>query len=164
MRRSLVALAIAALSGCSASSTQPLPSAVEGRVGSSTVRLAVTASTTRIPPGARDTLHATLTNDGPDAVTLHFPSGCTILPYIRNSAGAIVLPSGGGWGCTLATSAITLEPGQSRTAEFIWDGHTVFATEMPLAGRLPSGTYYATAELSAMELQLRTSPLAIELQ
>lgn len=164
MRPIFVALAVAALSACSASSTEPSLTAAQARVGLSTVRLDMTASTIRVPPGVRDTLHATLTNDGPTAVTLHFPSGCIMLPYIRNSAGTIVLPSGGGWICTAVIGVVTLSPGESRTADFIWDGHDVFATEMPLLGRLPAGTYYATVEVLATEVQLRTSPLAIELQ
>lgn len=94
MRSAFAAILLASVTSCGASATEPSTS--ELLIGSSTVRLTMTATASQLPPGTRDTLTAILTNEGPSAVTLHFPSGCIILSYIRNSAGTIVLPDGGG--------------------------------------------------------------------
>lgn len=58
---------------------------------------------------------------------------------------------------------LTLQPGESRTNIFVWDGHSAVATEMPLTARLPAGTYYATAEVLPFEGLLRTS-ITLELK
>ena len=153
-------LALLVLSG--ATCQDPVaPSSV--RVDDSVVRLAATASARELVVGTPVTLRVILTNDGTKPVTLHFNSGCQILPYIRNTRGINVLPEGGGWMCTAALTQLTLLPGQSETREYKWTGSTAFQSEMPLRP-LPSGRYFFAAEVESREGTLRTEPIELILK
>ena len=137
------------------------PSSV--RVDDNLVRLTATASAREVVAGTPVSLRVTLRNEGTKTVTLHFNSGCQILPYIRDSRGVNVIPEGGGWGCTAALSQLTLAPGQAEIREDTWTGSTAFRSEMPLRP-LPSGRYYFAAEVGAAEGKLRTEPIELILK
>lgn len=137
------------------SATAP-PSSVT--IGDNVVRLTASASARELFAGSPVTLRIALTNEGSDAVTLHFGDSCQLLPYIRNSAGSIVLPNGG-WVCLTVLTQLTLAPGQSEVNDYIWTGSTSFRSEMPLRP-LPPGRYYFTAESG----QLRTPPIELILK
>lgn len=124
--------------------------------------LGVTASSSSFSAGQSDTITITLTNTTPVAVTLHFNSGCQILPYIADSHDNVVLPSGGAWLCTGALTQRSLAPHEVQTERFVWTGSTKFASEMPLP-TLPRGTYYISATLHASEARLATSRLPVTL-
>ena len=125
--------------------------------------LSVAVSASSVMAGQPDTITITLANSAPDAVTLHFGSGCQILPYIADAHGTLVLPGGGGWMCTAALSQRTLAPHQTQTLRFVWTGSTTFASEMPLLP-LPSGLYYVFATLEANEARLTTTHVPVQLQ
>lgn len=129
---------------------------------SSGLTLGAAVSSSSLAAGQSDTITITLTNTTPVAVTLHFTSGCQILPYITDTQGNVLLPSGGGWMCTAALSQRSLAPHEAQTARFVWTGSTKFDAELPLS-TLPSGTYYVSATLHASEAQLTTALLPVTL-
>jgi hypothetical protein len=145
----------------SASCQDPVaPSSV--RVDDNLVRLTATASARELAAGTPVTLRITLTNEGRRSVTLHFGSGCQILPYIRDARGVNVIPEGG-WFCTAALTQLTLAPGQAEIREYEWTGSTAFRSELPLRP-LPSGRYYFAAEVASGEGTLRTEPIELVLK
>lgn len=150
-RSALVALSIGTL-GCH-DAFAPTSST---EVGPNLVRLTVSASASDVPRGLPTTIRATVANDGSESVTLHFRDSCQINPYVRNAAGEIVLPAGGGWGCAAMLTDLTLPPGKSVTREFIWTGSDSFGTEMPLRS-LPAGKYLFSVEVPASEGALRAT-------
>ena len=127
------------------------------------IRLTATASASDVVPGTPVTLRITLTNEGTRSVTLHFNSGCQILPYIRDARGANVIPDGGGYGCTAALTQLTLAPGHSEIREYKWTGSNAFQSEM-LLRPMPPGRYYFTAEVEANEAKLSTEPIELRLK
>ena len=137
------------------------PSSV--RVEDNLIRLTATADRREVVAGTPVTLRIVLTNEGTRAVTLHFNSGCQILPYIRDTRGINVVPDGGGWICTAALSELTLAPGQAETREYKWTGSTAFQSEMPVRP-LPPGRYYFAAEVESREGKLRTEPIELILK
>ena len=147
----LVALLIGTL-GCH-DPFEPIPNT---QVGSNLVRLTVSASASEVVRGSPVTIRATLTNDGTEAITLHFRDTCQILPYIRNTLNEIVLPADGSWGCGAMLTELALTPGQSVTQEFVWMGGDSLGTQMPLFF-LPTGRYLCTVEVPALEVFLRAS-------
>jgi hypothetical protein len=153
-RFGLIVSLISAL-GCS-SSTEPLSSI---DVDGTRISLAATASGSEIVGTSPVTFTVRLVNEGAKSVTLHFNSGCQILPYIRSSIGRLVLPDGG-WGCTGALSQLTLAAGESVVREYVWTGSTDFRSEMPLRP-LPSGRYLFSAEVPAQEAMLRSRALEV---
>ena len=161
MRR-LPVFVVLFLIGCRGSPTRPESGDASLRLEDGALRLALSASTTRLRAGTPDTLRLTLTNDSPSAIVLHFGSSCQILPYIRDDRGTVALPAGGGWVCFAVLTQLALAGRQSVTKEFVWTGGTTFASNMPLRA-LPPGTYYASAEVPLGKDTLRTAPLAIAL-
>lgn len=125
--------------------------------------LSAAVSTPSFEAGQADTITITLTNTTPNVITLHFGDGCQILPYVADANGDVVLPSGGGWGCTAALSQLSLAPHEVQTARFIWTGSTTFSSEMPLR-TLPRGLYHVFATLHASEAHLTTERIAVQLQ
>jgi hypothetical protein len=146
--------------GAAACEDPAAPSSVV--VEDNVVRLTATASARELVAGTPVTLRVTLTNEGTKSVTLHFNSGCQILPYIRDERGVNVIPEGG-WMCTAALSELTLAPGQAEIQEYIWTGSTAFRSEMPLRP-LPPGQYYFAAEVDSREGKLQTAPIELMLK
>jgi hypothetical protein len=132
-------------------------------IGDNLIRLTTSASAREIESGSPVRLRITLTNEGTETVTLHFNSGCQIMPYLRDWRGADVIPAGGGWICTGALTELALAPGQSAVREHVWTGSTDFRSEMPLRP-LPPGRYYFAAEVPAQEAKLRSGPIELILK
>ena len=154
-RFGLIVSLISAL-GCN-SSTEPLSSIdVEG----TRISLVATASGSEIVGTSPVTFTVRLVNEGAKPATLHFNSGCQILPYIRSSIGRVVLPGEGGWGCTGALTQLTLAAGESVVREYVWTGSTDFRSEMPLRP-LPPGRYLFSAEVPAQEAMLRSRAVEV---
>ncbi len=132
---------------------------------SSAAGLTLTLSVTRsaIRGGEPDTITVALANTTNQIVSLHFASGCQLLPYITNDRGSLVLPPGGAWVCTANLSQLDLAAGDRRTSTFVWTGSTEFASEMPLLP-LPTGTYSIYATLSAQEVHLAAKPVPVQLR
>jgi hypothetical protein len=126
-----------------------------------TLTLSVTRSAIR--GGEPDTITVALANTTNQIVSLHFASGCQLLPYVTNAPGSIVLPAGGAWVCTANLSQLDLAAGERRTWTFVWTGSTEFASEMPLLP-LPAGAYSIYATLSAQEVRLAAKPVLVQLR
>jgi hypothetical protein len=133
--------------------SDPIAPISSTQLGANQVRLTVSASSPEVTRGSPVNLHVTLVNEGTQAVTLHFGDSCQINPYIRNTAGEIVLPGGGAWGCLTVLTSVTLAPGENITRDYVWTGSTDFASEMPLRP-LPPGRYLFSAEVPAGETRL----------
>lgn len=144
------------IAGCSQATEQNATS----KVGE--LRLSVSGSSDQVAPGAPVTFRVSLVNEGSEATTLHFGDSCQIIPTIRNAAGEIVVPSGGGWACLTVTTHLTLIPGQPVVREFVWTGSTEFRSELPLRP-LPPGKYFFTAEVPQGEATL-TATTRVELR
>ena len=125
--------------------------------------LEASLSSPSIEEEAADTLTVTLTNTNPVPITLHFGSGCQIVPYVTNMIGDILVPKGGSPVCLTVLSSRTLEPHEVQTATFVWSGSTDFSPAV-LPRVLPNGVYHVFAELDAYEVQLRTDHLAVQLK
>jgi hypothetical protein len=149
LRWTAVAGMFVLVEGCG-DATAPISST---QIGANQLRLTVSASASEVTRGTPVDLHVTLVNEGMQTVTLHFGDSCQINPYIRNSAGEVVLPAGGGWGCLTVLTDLTLAPKESLSRDYVWTGSTDFASEMPLRP-LPAGTYVFSAKVPAAEMTL----------
>jgi hypothetical protein len=148
-RWAVVAGMLVVIGGCR-DATSPISST---QVGANQVRLSVSASASEVTRGLPVNLHIALVNEGTRTVTLHFGDSCQIKTYIRNAAGDVVLPSGGGWACLTVLTSMTLGPLESVSRDYVWTGSTDFASEMPLRP-LPAGRYVFSAEVPAGEARL----------
>lgn len=146
----LVLAALACQNPVSAGATLPLT-------------LTASVSASALAPGQPDTITVTLTNTSAMAVTLHFASGCQILPYIADETGAVVLPSGDGWLCPAVLSTLSLGPRQQQHVQFVWTGGTELDSAVPSAA-LPRGTYFVYGALKAREGTFDTQHLPVSLQ
>lgn len=110
--------------------------------------LVFTAATSKgaISIGETATLTFTLRNPTNRSVTLRFNSSCQVLPYIATSAGAVVHPESGGYGCYQVLTSLTLEPGDEVVETLVVFPSTVAATTPDGIG-LTLGRYSAYAEL-----------------
>jgi hypothetical protein len=138
------------IAGCS-QATEPNATAKVGAL-----RLSVSGSSAEVAPGTPVTFRVSLVNEGSEATTLHFGDSCQIIPTIRNAAGEIVVPGGGGWACLTVSTHLTLIPGQPVVREFVWTGSTEFRSELPLRP-LPPGKYFFTAEVPQGDATLRVT-------
>ena len=120
------------------------------------IALSVAVTAREVRPGVPVTIRVSATNTSGAPLTLHFSSGCQILPYVRNAAGQVVLPEGGQWGCTQALTELHFRPGETKEQTYRWAGSTSFVSEMPQR-LLPPGEYEVFAALRAREL-VATSP------
>lgn len=125
--------------------------------------LEASLSSPSIDGGKADTLTVTLTNTNPVPITLHFSSGCQIVPYVTNLIGDILVPKEGSPVCLAVLSNRTLEPHEVQTATFVWSGSTDFSPAI-LPRAFPNGVYHVFATLDAYEVQLRTEDLAVRLK
>jgi len=147
MFRKLALPVLAALAAACVDPSAPDLDAVahEGLV----LSMAVTPAS--ISPGDTARLVARLANHNGHAVRLDFPSGCQILPHVESAGGKVVYPYGGGWGCTLALTSLTLGPGEAREQVLRWTGQSYDydrKTFAPVYSPLPPGSYRAYAVLS----------------
>lgn len=151
--RMLFAAACAVLVACSGSPTSP----------SQQGPLRLTAEITRIviPSGETATITFRLQNLGARTLTLNFSDGCQLLPYIANASGVIVYPGGGGWGCTLALTSLTLPPGGAKTVDV-----QVRAGAQATYGyvALVAGEYSAYAKLKNEVYPLQSDPVRFTVQ
>ena len=121
-------------------------------------------SRTSIDSGQRVDLSVTLTNTSDHPVTLHFNSGCHVLPYVTTLTGTVVAPGGGGWLCTAALTQLTFGPGESKTFTWAWAGGSDFAGGLAQAGSEPKGDYSFYASMTAAEGTYDTPRFLIHLQ
>lgn len=151
--KTLLAVACAVLAACGASPASP----------SEQGPLRLTAAITRsvIPAGETAKITFRLENLGSDTVTLHFSDGCQLMPYIANAAGQIVYPEGGGWGCTLAITSLTLQPGGAKTVDV--QVRAAAQASYPYVA-LGAGDYSAHAKVPSSEYKLQSDPVRFTIQ
>lgn len=129
------------------------------------LQMSASVSRTSIQVGEETELTVTLANPTGAPITLHFASPCYILPYVRNLAGMIVMPGGGGWTCVQSIGGeLTIGSGATKTFTFGWSGGSDLASEMPQAGSLPAGDYYFYVTMTADEGTYNTPRFLIHLR
>ena len=139
----LSTLVIVAALGCRA---EPLaPPSARG------LTLGLTLTRTSLQMGQADTITLTLTNTSPHTVSLA-AGGCPLLFYVKDAAGATVVPAGGDWFCIAILKRLVLPPGQPEAASFTWDTRS-FST----------GIYsvYGTFSAEGIHLQTPTAPVQL---
>jgi hypothetical protein len=127
------------------------------------VVLAVSVSANQIVAGQYDTITVAATNTTDHVVSLSFGTTCHVLPFIRQAGGSVVLPDGGDYICGQMETALQFQPHETQRQTFVWNGSTVFVTEMPTR-TLPAGDYEVYAELRAKELQASAVPARVRLE
>jgi hypothetical protein len=105
------------------------------------------------------TVRFNLRNTGADTVRLSFPSGCTVMPYITTSDTLDVrYPDGGGWGCTMALTEMTLVPGGVETREMVVAAGGAAGGDRAV---LAPGSYLLFARLQHPERAIRSPMLPL---
>lgn len=123
----------------------------------------ITASDRDLEPGETTTLTVKLTNTLEQEVQLAFPTSCQALVFIRNSAGRVTTPENGTYECVAIPSLIAIPIGGSVSYNVQWGGGIEFGP----AGtslRVPSGTYFASAEFRADGYHAIAFPITIEVR
>lgn len=144
---------------CSRFPTSP---AIPAEAGGLRLEAAISSQTVRI--GEEETLTFRLRNITQGTIKLDFSSGCQITPFIETAAGADAYP-GGGYGCTLALTTLTIPPGgEELTSMRVYGGERQQAiyTGHPL----PKGSYraYAILERNSSGVELRSKFVDFEVR
>ena len=123
------------------------------------VRLVAHIDRIQIASGAVATATFRIENDSAQTVTMHFNSGCQILPFIaRQPSGQVVYPADGGWVCTLALTEITLPPGGAAIREVtVVNG----PSQRELVGLAP-GHYVFFARIQSQEYTLESPRVTLQ--
>jgi hypothetical protein len=109
------------------------------------LRLDGSISSEVVPVGQTHVLAFRLRNLTEEPITLHFGSGCQILPFIETRTGADVYPEGGGFICTLALTSLRVEPGTDAIRTMQVYGGPPPAADVYVGTPLPKGRYRAYA-------------------
>jgi hypothetical protein len=104
--------------------------------GSPALEISVRASPTPFIQGDSTEITVTLRNVSSRAVRVNFFDTCTIVYAIRTTAGALVVPGGGGWTCDPFASRIDLDRLEATQRTFLWRGEGVPAGEYVVYGAL----------------------------
>ena len=151
VRTSAVALLCAVTAACASNPNSPEQTGP--------VRLTAHVNRSQITPGATATATFRLENGTGQTITLHFNSGCQILPFVaRQPAGQVVHPTGGAWMCTAALTEVTLPPNGVAIRE-------VTVVNGPSQGEivgLSPGDYVFFARIQSREYTLETERVALQ--
>lgn len=149
--RPLIVVIVALAAGCAANPSGPQPTGQ--------VRLTAHVNRIQIARGATAVATFRVENGTGGTVTLHFSSGCQVMPFIVTRPGnQFVYPSTGGWVCTQALTELTLPPnGVSVTEVTVINGATT-----PDAVGLAPGTYEFYARLHSSEMTLESERVILE--
>lgn len=149
-----VSLALCA-SGIFACRTLPTEAEADG------LRLTAAISSQTVRIGQTAVLTFRLENLTADSVALTFGSGCQIVPFIETSAGVVVNPPNGSYGCHTAITKLEIPPhGERAITQEVHGGAPQIAilTSVPLN----PGDYRAYAILDPNNdrgLKLRSGPI-----
>ncbi len=113
----------------------------------------------QIRVGEVDTLAISLTNNTDVDLTLEFPTGCQILPYVEDDQDVMIHPKGG-WGCTTVVSSLTVPARGSVTRVFPVRGGVPMQSIYPHAP-LAVGSYVGYARLSESSLRSNNATLTV---
>lgn len=147
-----VVLSLALVAGVSCSVN------VNGPDQTGPVRLTAHINRIQIAPLATATATFRVENGSPTTVTLHFSSGCQIMPFIAKQPNQVVYPAGGGWACTLALTELTLPPNGVSIVE-------VTVVNGPSQGEqvgLTPGDYVLYARLKSQEYELESERVTLQ--
>lgn len=160
MRRSAVAILLClTTAACGGFPTSP---AIPPEAGGLRLEGSISSQTVRI--GEEETLAFRLRNITQESIKLDFGSGCQITLFIETILGTDVYP-GGGYGCTLAVTTITVPPGGEQLRSMrVYGGarQQAIYTGHPL----PRGGYraYAILEPNSRGIQLRSEFVEFEVR
>ena len=104
--------------------------------GSPALELSVNLSPTTFQQGDSTQITVTLRNVSSRAVRVSFANSCTIVYAIRNPAGTLVVPGGGGWQCDPFASRIDLDRLEATQRTFVWRGEGIPAGNYVVYGAL----------------------------
>jgi hypothetical protein len=104
--------------------------------GSPALEVNVLSSRTTFMQGDSTRITVTLRNVSSRPIRVTFPNSCTIVYAIRTTAGALVVPAGGGWACDQIISRIDLDRLEATQRAFKWTGEGVPAGEYLVYGAL----------------------------
>ena len=104
--------------------------------GSPALEISVNLSPTTFQQGDSTQITVTLRNVSSRSVRVSFANTCTIVYAIRNPAGALVVPGGGGWQCDPFASRIDLDRLEATQRTFIWRGEGIPAGNYVVYGAL----------------------------
>ena len=104
--------------------------------GSDRLELNVAVNKIEFARGDSARITVTLRNISADRVRVNFQNSCTIVYGIREAGGAIVVPSGGTWGCVPTATRIDLDPSEITQRSFIWKGVNATAGDYLVFGAL----------------------------
>jgi hypothetical protein len=75
------------------------------------VRLTAQINRTEITTGGTAVVSFRLENVTANPITLNFPSGCQVQPFIaKRPSNDVIYPGGGGWVCPAVVTSLTLAP------------------------------------------------------
>ena len=86
-----------------------------GPVDAGPLRFTARVSPSTIAVGEMASFQLSLVNTGSETITLDFPTGCPMIPYIATESGSIVYPPAGTWGCSEMPAQLQLTPGSYIT-------------------------------------------------
>jgi hypothetical protein len=114
MRSLLFLTALGLIAACETVTLVAPPEFLDKSLESGGLKFTASISKSTIPVGDTATLHFVVRNTGSDTLRLTFGMGCPTLPYIKDAAGDIDYPEGGGWACPAVISKLVLAPGAER--------------------------------------------------
>ncbi|MEP7347110.1 MAG: BsuPI-related putative proteinase inhibitor [Gemmatimonadaceae bacterium] len=126
------------------------------------VELRVTISDSVLFLGEVDTINVIIKNTLTVVARLAFPTQCQDRVFIKNLAGAIVLPATGDYVCAPVTSQLSIPPGDSIVRTYYWTGGQSLSPPDP-STKLPPGRYFVSATLQASNYSVSAFPFAIRL-
>lgn len=130
------------------------------------LRLTAAISTPTVGIGQTALLTFRLQNLTADSVALTFGSSCQIVPFIETTAGVVVDPPNGSYGCLTVITKLELPPhGERSITQEVRGGVPQIAvyTSVPL----PLGDYRAYAILdpnNTRRLELRSEPISFSVR
>src|SRR5687768_12282430 len=86
-----------------------------GPVAAGPLRFTASVSPSTISVGEMASFQLSLVNTGSETITLDFPTGCPMIPYIATESGSIVYPPAGAWGCSQVPAQLQLTSGSYIT-------------------------------------------------
>jgi hypothetical protein len=168
MKRLMIPVLALALAGCDETVAGPAPT-LEVSVAQDGLLLSlVVARQESSATGAPFRFTTSLTNQTNQPVRLEFSSGCQVLFFVETADGERVYPDPMSFSCTQAETTLEIAPGETVQRSTSWSPvRNVFQNGNRTTVALPSGTYYAFAEVRGRTLEqprMRTEKVAFQVR